>query len=226
MSGEDRSTDRAELAGVIEHSVLSPVSTREDIIEGCALARGLGARALVVRPNALRLAVRNLEGSSVLPVSVLSFPHGSSLAEAKAYEAGRLAHIGAREIDMVMNISALKSHDLSEVAHDIAGVVVSTEECGAKIKVIIEVCALTDDEIETACKIAIDSGASFVKTSTGWGRSGATVESVSLMKKVAGNRIKIKAAGGIRTLDDVMAMLDAGADTIGTSSTEKIFSQL
>lgn len=220
----DLKLTRAELAGSIEHALLSPTATREDIVRGCELARSVGVRAMVVAPCWLRLTVKKLEGCPVLPVSVLGFPHGNNLAIAKAYEASRLAEIGAREIDMVMNLSAMKCGSYGEVAHDIAGVVVSVEPMKVKVKVVLETSMLTDEEIETACSIARDSGAAFVKTSTGFARGGATVEAVSLMSQMVGEDMGVKAAGGIRTLDDVLRMIEAGATTIGTSATEKIFS--
>lgn len=216
----------AQLARVMEHSALSPTASREDIVVACSIARSLGIRALAVRPNALRLAAMKLEGCSVLPVSVLAYPHGAALAEAKAYEAARLAALGAREIDMVIDIAAMKSHSYAEVAHDIAGVAVAIEGTGVVLKVIIETSALTDDEISHVCRIAVDSGAAFIQTSTGYGRSGATVEDVALIRRAVGSGAKIKAAGGVRTLADVRRMIVAGADTIGTSSTEKIFQEL
>lgn len=226
MSDTDKKLTRARLAEVIEHSVLSPAATREDIVHGCALARSCGVYAFVVQPYWTKLAAKKLEGCDVKTVSVISFPHGASLAKTKAYEAAHLVSLGAREIDMVMNVAALKCQNYTDVAHDIAGVVVSVERDKVPVKVILETALLTLDEIETACSIARDAGAAFVKSSTGYGKGGATVDAIRAMREAVGDDMGVKASGGIRTLADVEKMLDAGADRIGTSSTEKIFKEL
>lgn len=226
MAEKGSKLTRASLAQVIEHSVLAPSATREDIVKGCELARSCGVRAMVVQPYWLKLTAMKLDGCDVLPVAVVAFPHGGSLAKTKAYEAAHLVDLGVKEIDMVMNVSALKCRSYAEVAHDIAGVVVSVERDKIPVKVILETALLADDEIETACSIARDAGAAFVKSSTGFGKGGATVEAIRLMRESVGDDMGVKASGGIRTLADVEKMLDAGADRIGTSSTERIFKEL
>ncbi len=214
-----------ELARMLEHSVLSPGASRAEIAAGCALARERGVRAMVVQPCWLEYAVSCLVGSDVLPVSVLAFPHGASLPSAKAHEAAALAALGAKEIDMVMNVSALKDRDYDIVAKDIAGVVAAAG-AAVRVKVILETALLTDEEIVDACRIAVDAGAAFVKTSTGFGPGGATSEAVSLMRRTVGDGMGVKASGGIRSLDDALKMIEAGADRIGTSATVKILDEL
>ncbi len=214
-----------DLAGMLEHSVLSPGAGRAEIAAGCALAQDHDVRAMVVQPCWLRYAAELLGESEVLPVSVLAFPHGASLSSAKAHEAERLAWLGAKEIDMVMNVSALKDRDYGAVASDIAGVVAAVGTA-ARVKVILETALLTDCEIVNACRIAVDAGAAFVKTSTGFGPGGATPGAVSLMRRTVGDGVGVKASGGIRSLADALKMIEAGADRIGTSATGKILAEL
>lgn len=220
-----KAISRMELARMLEHSVLSPSSGWSEIVEGCRTAVRLGAGVMMVQPFWLELVVAELAGSDVLPASVLAFPHGLSLSSAKAYEAERLAVIGAREIDMVMNISAVKSGDYDAAERDIAGVVAASGSV-VRVKVILETALLTDEEIIASCRIAARAGAAFVKTSTGFGPGGATREAVSLMRRSVSPYVGVKASGGIRSLADALAMIEAGASRIGTSSTEKILSEL
>ena len=216
---------RAELAKMLEHSVLAPTATLSDVIDGCVLARGFDVGVMMVQPCWLEHAVAELAGSSVIPASVLSFPHGLSLPSAKAVEAERLALLGAREIDMVMNVSALKSREYAFVSDDIAGVVASAGG-SVRIKVILETASLTEDEIVRACGIAEEAGAAFVKTSTGFGPSGATCEAVALMRRSVSAYMGVKASGGIRNLQQALEMVRCGASRIGTSSTEKILLEM
>lgn len=213
------------LAKKLEHSVLSPATTEREVVEGCAVARRYEVGVMMVQPSWLSLAVNELAGSDVTPASVLSFPHGASLPEAKAFEADRLATRGAREIDMVLNVGALKSGDSKGVLRDVQGVVEAARGRAA-IKVILEICLLTDDEIARACEICERAGAAFVKTSTGFGGGGATRKAVRLMRTSVGPSVGVKASGGIRTLSDVLGMLESGADRIGTSATVKIMEEL
>lgn len=225
MFFEERPT-REGLASMLEHSVLAPSAGKKDIVEGCALARRLGAGVMMVQPFWLGLVVSELAGSDVIPASVLAFPHGASLPSAKAYEAERLAQAGAREIDMVMNVSAVKSGDCDAAERDIAGVVAAAAGHGAKVKVILETSLLTDEEIVASCRISERAGAAFVKTSTGFASGGATTEHVALMRRSVDASVGVKASGGIRTLAAALAMIRYGASRIGTSSTEKILSEL
>lgn len=212
---------RRDLAGFLEHSVLAPSTTEEDVIKGCALARACGAVVMMVQPAWLRRAVAELAGSGVKPASVLSFPHGASLPEAKAFEAEKLASAGAMEIDMVINIGALKSGKYDLVRNDIAGVVSAAGE-SVMIKTILETALLTDEEIAAACRIAEEAKAAFVKTSTGFGPGGAVCGAVALMRKSVTGGVGVKASGGIRTLAQTLEMIRCGANRIGTSSTEAI----
>lgn len=219
-----QNTNIQAFAKKLEHSVLSPAATERDIIDGCAVARQYGAGVMMVQPFWLNLAAEALSGSDVIPASVLAFPHGCTLAAAKAFEAESLVRTGTREIDMVMNIGAFKSGLYRAVEDDIAGVVKASQP--SVVKVILEICYLSDDEIVTACKICENAGAGFVKTSTGFGKSGATKEAVALMRNTVGNRMGVKASGGIRTLADAQGMIESGAGRIGTSSTVQIMEEL
>ena len=218
------SAEIAALAKKLEHSVLAPDTTRAEIVEGCRVARDWGAGVMMVQPTWLELAVSELAGSDVTPASVLAFPHGTALPETKAAEASALARLGARELDMVMNVGALKSGDYDMVHRDVAGVVEAAGD--APVKVILEICLLTDEEIIAACKICEAAGAAFVKTSTGFAKSGATFAAVALMRRSVGEDVGVKASGGIRTLADALDMIRAGADRIGTSSTVKILGEM
>lgn len=224
MMERAKSAETAELAKKLEHSVLAPDAARGDILEGCRVAREWGAGVMMVQPAWLELAAAELAGSGVTPASVLAFPHGAARAEAKAFEASLLARLGALEIDMVMNAGALKSGDCGAVLRDVAGVVEAAG--GARVKVILEICLLTDEEIAEACGICERAGAAFVKTSTGFAKSGATAEAVALMRRSVSERVGVKASGGIRTLAQAREMIRAGADRIGTSATAKILEEL
>lgn len=212
-----------ELARAIEHSTLAPDTTRERIIHECSVARAFQVRAMVVQPVWLDTARKELAWCDVIPVSVLAFPHGGALAETKAAEAAELASRGAGEIDMVMNIGALKSGSPEEIAREIAMVVAAAR--GVAVKVILETCLLTDEEIVASCRLCEKSGARFVKTSTGFSGGGATEAAVRLMRSSVGTNVGVKASGGIRTREDALRMLRAGADRIGTSATAKILGE-
>ncbi len=211
---------RAELAKMIDHTLLDPTATREGIERLCEEAGAHNVNAVCVNPNWVLLAVNSLRGTEIKVCSTVGFPLGASLPEVKAFEARTVVGLGAAELDMVINIGALKSQDLAAVRNDIAQVVNSSR--GSLVKVIIETAYLTDQEKVQACKLAEEAGAAFVKTSTGFGAGGATIADVSLMRKTVGNRLGVKAAGGIRTLRDAIDMIKAGATRIGTSSTVQI----
>ena len=172
------------------------------------------------------LCAELLAGSPVAVCTVVGFPLGADLSEAKAFEAERCVALGASEIDMVINIGALKDQDFATVRADIAAVVSSSHAAGAIVKVIIETAYLTDEEKIAACVLAKDAGADFVKTSTGFGPSGATAADVALMRRVVGPGIGVKAAGGIRSGDDFRSMVAAGANRIGASAGVKIVAEL
>jgi len=207
-----------ELAKRIDHAIVKPDITIKDVREACEEAVRYGLRGICVPPCYVEQASEFLRSSGVRLCAVVGFPFGFSLPEAKAKEAELALELGASDIDMVMNISALKSglHEL--VLRDIRGVVEIARARDGIVKVIVEVCYLTEEELRKACELAVEAGADFVKTSTGMGPGGATLEAVRTMKAVVRGRAGVKAAGGIRTYEKAMAMIEAGADLIGTST--------
>lgn len=213
-----------EIARYIDHTNLKPYATKEDIIKLCDEAIQYGFYAVCVNPYRVKLAKDYLreKGADVRVASVIGFPLGATPTEVKVFEAKKALDDGADELDMVINIGALKDGDYEYVKRDIEEVVKVAHEKGAKVKVIIETCYLTDEEKVKACELAKEAGADFVKTSTGFGSGGATVEDVKLMRKVVGPDMGVKASGGIRTYEQAVAMIEAGANRIGTSSGVKI----
>ncbi|WP_048151721.1 deoxyribose-phosphate aldolase [Palaeococcus ferrophilus] len=211
-----------DIARYIDHTNLKPYASREDIIRLCEEAREYNFYAVCVNPYRVKLAKQQLEGSDVKVASVIGFPLGATPTEVKVFEAKRALDDGADELDMVINIGALKDKDYEYVKKDIAEVVKVAHERGALVKVIIETCYLSEDEKVKACELAKEAGADFVKTSTGFGTGGATIEDVRLMRKTVGPDMGVKAAGGIRTYEQAKAMIEAGATRIGTSSGVKI----
>jgi len=204
----------------IDHTQLKPTASESDIVKLCNEARRYGFYAVCVNPYYVPLAARLLNGTDIKISSAIGFPLGATFMEIKAAEAEKSIRLGASEIDMVMNISAFKSGDLEYVRRDIREV---RERIGdAVLKVIIECCYLTDDEKILAAKICEEEGADYVKTSTGFGPGGAKLEDVRLLRRTLSPRVKIKAAGGIRTFEQAVKFIEAGADRIGTSSGVKI----
>lgn len=206
----------------IDSTILKADATPEQVAELCLEAKKNHFKAVCVNASWVRLAAELLRGSDVSVASVVGFPLGATLPEAKAEEAEMAIENGATEIDMVINVGALKAKDYRMVAKDINDVVESVHERGAILKVIIETCLLTREEKIIACLLAKNAEADFVKTSTGFSTAGATVEDVELMRKVVGPEMGVKAAGGIRTREDAEKMIAAGATRIGTSSGAKI----
>ena len=213
------------IAGMIDHTLLKPDATRHDIEELCREAAKFKFATVCVNPTWVALSARLLAGSGVGVCSVVGFPLGATTADVKGYETQRAIFDGAREIDMVINVGALKSGDLRVVERDIEAVVAPCRECGALSKVIIEAALLTDDEKVTASTLAKAAGADYVKTSTGFGPGGATVADVALMRRVVGADMGVKAAGGVRDLEAVKAMIAAGATRVGASAGVKIVQQ-
>ncbi len=220
---------KKEFARLIDHTALKPDTTREQILELCGEAREHGFGTVCVAPCWVSLAVEKLAGSSSVVAAVVGFPHGNTLSSAKAFEAAELVKLGARELDMVLNIGAFKSGDKDTVRDDIHGVVTAARAAAKAIeaenpivKVILETCFLTNSEIETACKLVVDAEADFVKTSTGFGSKGATVEHVQLMRRVVGDKFGVKASGGIRDYATAKTMLAAGANRLGCSASVQI----
>ncbi len=219
---------KRELARMIDHSLLHPSLTSEDIRKGCAEGLKYGFAAVVVNPVHIPIVAKVLQGSHVKVCSVLSFPFGLSSSAVKAHEASTVLAEGAQEIDMVMNFSALRSGEPDLVRNDIIAVVGEAKQFskGVVVKVILENCYLSDEQKIQACVLAAEAGADYVKTSTGFGTGGATVEDVRLMRKAVGQNLGVKAAGGIRTLDQALKMVEAGANRIGTSASVSIVESL
>ena len=210
------------LAKYIDHTLLKPDATEADIDRLCAEAMKHGFASVCINPVWVSRAAKILKGSGVAVASVVGFPFGATITEIKAHEARAVIRAGAREIDMVINIGALKSGMHDQVRADIAAVSDACHESGALNKVIIETTLLTDREKVVACQLAREAKADFVKTSTGYAGGGATVFDVALMREAVGPRIGVKAAGGIRTRNDVEEMIAAGATRIGASAGVKI----
>jgi len=219
----------ADPLATIDHAVLRPDCTRGEVLSACALATRLGVAGVCVHPRWVPTAVAALDGTDIAVGTVAGFPLGATTTEAKCLEAMQAFEAGAREVDMVLAVTAIKSGDFRDALLDIAAVVQvarASRVPRAIVKVILEMCYLTEEEKRIAADLAVQGGADFVKTSTGMGPSGATVEDVALLREVAPRHIGVKAAGGIRTLADVRAMLAAGANRIGTSATESIAAEL
>src|SRR3989440_6657028 len=213
------------VASMIDHTLLKPDATRQQIEELCREAAQFKFATVCVNPTWVATCARLLQGSGVLVCSVVGFPLGATTADVKGYETQRAIFDGAREIDTVINVGALKSGDLRTVEKDIEAVVAPCRACGALSKVIIEAALLTDDEKVTACTLAKAAGADYVKTSTGFGPGGATAADVALMRRVVGAEMGVKAAGGVRDLEGVKAMIAAGATRVGASTGVKIVQQ-
>jgi deoxyribose-phosphate aldolase len=206
-----------EISRMIDHTLLKPEATRAQIVALCAEAREHGFATVCVNPTWVRLCAELLRGFETRVCAVVGFPLGATTPEVKAYEAARCLEDGAAELDMVMNVGALKSGDHGHVERDVAGVVAAGRRGGAIVKVIIEAALLSDDEKVKACVVARAACADFVKTSTGFGPGGATVADIALMRRVVGPEMGVKAAGGVRDLKSAQAMIEAGADRIGAS---------
>jgi deoxyribose-phosphate aldolase len=213
------------IAGMIDHTLLKPDATRQNIEDLCREAAQFKFATVCVNPTWVATCARLLQGSGVGVCSVVGFPLGATTADVKRYETQRAIFDGAREIDTVINVGALKSGDLRTVERDIEAVVAPCRDCRALSKVIIEAALLTDDEKVTACTLAKAAGADYVKTSTGFGPGGATAADVALMRRVVGAEMGIKAAGGVRDLDSLKQMVAAGATRVGASAGVKIVQQ-
>jgi deoxyribose-phosphate aldolase len=211
-------TDARGLARLIDHTILKPDATREQIVALCREAREYGFASVCVNPFWVPLAAAELAGAESAVCTVCGFPLGANSTATKMQEAEDAIRYGAREIDMVINVGALRGGGHDAVRLDIRGVVETAHRGGAIVKAIIEAALLNDEQKVAACKLAQAAGADFVKTSTGFGPGGATAHDVALMRATVGPDMGVKAAGGIRTLDDVKAMVSAGANRIGASA--------
>jgi deoxyribose-phosphate aldolase len=210
------------IAALIDHTILKPEATRADIIKVCREARQYNFASVCVNSYWVPLVRGELAGSPVKVCTVVGFPLGAASTEAKAAEASAAVCAGAQEVDMVINVGALRSGDQDAVKADIEEVVRVSHRGGAIVKVILETALLDDNQKAVACMLAKEAGADFVKTSTGFGPSGATAHDIALMREVVGPRMGVKASGGIRTLQDLQAMTAAGATRIGASASVKI----
>ncbi len=211
-----------DLAGMIDHTLLKPDATPDQIAQLCFEARKYGFASVCINPAWVELCAKLLEGSPVKVCTVIGFPLGATAPEVKAFETNNAIDHGACEIDMVINIGALKARDLDLVAKDIRGVVTAAHARSAIVKVIIEATLLTDEEKTIASLLSKEAGADFVKTSTGFAGGGATVHDVELMRKAVGAEMGVKASGGVRTYEDAEKMVKAGATRIGASAGVKI----
>jgi deoxyribose-phosphate aldolase len=211
-----------DIAKMIDHTLLKPDATQQEIAQLCFEARKYNFASVCVNPTWVSLCAELLKGSPVKVCTVIGFPLGATSSESKAFETETAIKQGATEIDMVINIGALKARDLDTVARDIRGVVNAAHAHGIIVKVIIETSLLNDEEKTIACLISKEAGADFVKTSTGFAGGGATVKDVMLMRKTVGPQMGVKASGGVRTYEDAESMIKAGATRIGASAGVKI----
>lgn len=210
-----------KLAKYFDHTILYPDTKKEDVLRVCEEAMENDFFSVCVNPYYVSFVNETLKGSDVKVTSVIGFPLGASISEVKAFEAKKAIEDGADEIDMVLNIAALKNEEYSYVESDIKAVVDACSE-KALLKVIIETCLLTDEQKIKACELAKKAGADYVKTSTGFSTGGATVEDVALMRKTVGKEMGVKASGGVRDIAKAKEVIEAGATRIGASSSVKI----
>jgi len=207
---------------MIDHAVLKPMLTRQDVAANARVCIRRGVRTMCVRPTDVALAARQLQGSGVDVSVVVGFPHGSNRTETKVLEAGLAIQDGAREIDMVMNIGRFLSEDYVLVQRDIAAVVKEAKRSGVLVKVILESCYLSGEQVAKACRIAQAAGADFVKTSTGFGDGPATPEVIAIMVATVGGKLGVKASGGIRSWETAVGYLNQGCTRLGVASTEAV----
>ena len=214
-----------QLAKVIDHSLLRPDLTENDVVAGCALAHLYHVATVCVKPCHVKLAVEMLEESDVIVSTVVGFPHGSNLTVIKVAEAEMAIGDGARELDLVLNIGQLRSGRYEYVKEDIKAVCDVAHARGAKVKVILENAYLTDEEKVIACRLCEEAGADWVKTSTGFAPGGATLADLRLMRQTVSDKIQVKAAGGVRTLDAILPVIDIGCTRVGATATTTILDE-
>ena len=214
-----------DIAKMIDHSLLNPTLTRQQLIEGIQLALDYDVASVCILPYALPLCAAMLRGSRVRASSTVGFPHGGHTTEVKVAEARRALADGGEELDMVVNISAVLSGDWDYVRQDLKAVIDVTHAAGQKVKVIFENCCLNDAQKIRLCEIASELGADWVKTSTGYGPGGATLEDLRLMRKHAAPQVQVKAAGGVRTLDALLEVRAAGATRCGATRTAEMLDE-
>jgi len=215
----------ADMAGMIDHSLLQPRLTDADLEQGCLLAREYQVASVCIKPYAVRQAATWLAGSSVAVGTTIGFPHGGHVTQIKVAEAEQAMADGARELDMVVNIGKVLGKDWSYVARDIQAVVVAAHKRNALVKVIFENCFLTDEHKEQLCRICGEVGADFVKTSTGYGDAGATDDDLRLMRRCSPPHVQVKAAGGVRTFHRLLAVRALGVARVGATATRVILDE-
>ncbi len=215
----------AALARMIDHSLLQPTLTGAELEAGCLLAREYQVASVCIKPYAVPLAVRLLAGSNVAAGTTIGFPHGGHVTAVKVAEASQAIADGARELDMVVNIGKVLDRDWVYVANDIGAVVEKAHQAGALVKVIFENCFLQDEHKEQLCKICGEVNADFVKTSTGYGATGATDDDLRLMRRCSPPGVQVKAAGGVRTLDRLLAVRELGVTRVGATATKTILDE-
>jgi len=213
------------IAKMLDHSTLQPFLTEEDIKKGCETALKYGTASVCARPGDMRLVAQLLAGSDVKVCTVIGFPHGNHKPEVKLAEAGAALDDGCTELDMVLNVGRLIAGDDSYVADEIRSICDLAHSRGAKVKVILETCYLSDEQKKRACGICAGSGADWVKTSTGYGSGGCTLHDLRLMRAAVPAHVQVKGSGGIRDLDTVLAARALGATRCGVSATEKIMEE-
>jgi deoxyribose-phosphate aldolase len=219
FKGETNNMDTSKLAATIDHTLLKPQATEADIVKLCREAKEYKFSSVCVNPTHVNLASKLLTGTTVKVCTVIGFPLGANTSEVKAFEAKDAMAKGATELDMVINVGALKHKDYNLVLHDIQAVVETAKgQPGILVKVIIETALLTQEEKVKACQLAVEAGADYVKTSTGFSGGGASTEDITLMRQTVGPQIGVKASGGVKNLQDALVMLEAGATRIGASA--------
>jgi deoxyribose-phosphate aldolase len=214
-----------DIAQTIDHSLLRPDITVQGLIEGCAVAKKFDCVSICARPSDLPIITKELAGTGILVTTVASFPHGTCTTETKVFETEDAIKKGATEVDVVMNIARFLSGEYDYVENELKTIADAAHHLGAHLKVIFENHYLSSDQIKVACEIAERAGLDFVKTSTGYAPSGAKIKDLKIMRASCSSKVQVKAAGGIRTLDDVLAILSTGTIRVGTRSTEEIMAE-
>jgi len=214
-----------DIADMIDHSLLRPDLTTDDIIKGCEISKKYGVMAVCCAPSDVTLVKEHLAGSRVKIAAVVGFPHGYSTTAVKVAEAEQAMREGAHELDMVLHIGRLRSGDFDYVRSDVKAVVDAAHKRGVLVKVILENCYLTDELKRKGCVLCEEAGADFVKTSTGFARGGATIEDLTLMRKTVSARVQVKAAGGVRDLDAALRVREIGVTRFGATQTEAIMEE-
>ncbi len=214
-----------DIAKTLDHSTLQPFLTDDDIRRGCDVALQYDTATVCARPGDMPIVVKALAGSDVKPCTVIGFPHGAHRTAVKVFEANQALDDGCEELDMVLNIGKMLSGDAAFVQDEIYQLAQAAHVRKAILKVILETCYLNDEQKTLACRLSEQAGADFVKTSTGYGSAGATVADVKLMRAAVSDKVRVKASGGIRTLDMVLACRLAGASRCGVSATAKIMEE-